>query len=172
VGVTPGNVRGYFTLRGVTIKSPAAKEQLRLAPWAFYFWRAGQNPAVQAIEIKHALGRLDQFYSSESYKVGEHLVSDLVTSEYGVGLILDNHVNRPAYVKACLAKALKQTGLSNPEAWGDGEERALLNAYLKIRVTHGHSPMTDAEKRGRVTRKYLANGTISDRRGSFKRSKS
>jgi hypothetical protein len=172
VGVTPGNVRGYFSLRGVTIKSKAAKEQLRLAPWAFYFWRAGQDPAVQAIEIKHALGRLDQFYSTENYKVDEHLVSDLVTSEFGVSLILDNHVNRPAYVKACLAKALEQTGLSNPQAWGDAEERALIEAYLKIRVTHGRSPMTDAEKRGRVTRKYLKNGTISDRRGSFKRSKS
>jgi hypothetical protein len=32
--------------------------------------------------------------------------------------------------------------------------------------------MTDAEKRARVTRKYLKNGTISDRRGSFKRSMS
>jgi hypothetical protein len=39
-------------------------------------------------------------------------------------------------------------------------------------VTHGNSPTTDAEKRARVTRKYLTNGTISDRRGSFKRSKS
>jgi peptidoglycan hydrolase-like protein with peptidoglycan-binding domain len=172
VDVTPGYVYGYFSLRGTKIKSKAAKEQLRLAPWAFYFWRAGQDPAVQAIEIKHALGRLDQFYSTESYKVGGHLVSDLVTSEYGVGLILDNHVNRPAYVKACLAKALKQTGLSDPKGWGDDEEHALLDAYLKIRVTHGNSPMTDAEKRGRVTRKYLKNGTISDRRGSFKRSKS
>jgi peptidoglycan hydrolase-like protein with peptidoglycan-binding domain len=172
VDVTPGNVYGRFSLRGTTIKSKAAKEQLRLAPWAFYFWRAGQDPAVQAIEIKHALGRLDQFYSTDRYKVGEHLVSDLVTSEYGVGLILDNHVNRPAYVKACLAKALRQTGLSDPKGWGDDEERALLDAYLKIRVTHGNSPMTDAEKRGRVTRKYLTNGTISDRRGSFKRSKS
>ena len=172
VDVTPGYVYGYFSLRGTKIKSKAAKEQLRLAPWAFYFWRAGQDPAVQALEIKHALARLDHFYSTERYKVGEHLVSDLVTSEYGVGLILDNHVNRPAYVKACLAKALKQTGLSDPKEWGDDEERALIDAYLKIRVTHGNSPMTDAEKRARVTRKYLTKGTISDRRGSFKRSKS
>lgn len=172
VDITPGNVRGYFSLRGTKIRSAAAKEQLRLAPWAFYFWRAGQDPAVQAIEIKHALGRLDQFYSTESYKVGEHLVSDLVTSEYGVGLLLDNHVNRPAYVKSCLAKALNQTGLSDPKDWGDDEERALIEAYLKIRVTYGNSPMTDAEKRARVTRKYLTNGTISDRRGSFKRSRS
>ncbi len=172
VDVTAGPVYGYFSHRGVKIKSTAAKEQLRHAPWAFYFWRAGQDPAIQAMEIKHALGRLDQFYSTERYKVGDHLVSDLVTSEYGVGLILDNHVNRPAYVKACLGKALRETGLTEPNGWSDDEERSLIDAYVRIRVTHGNSPMTDAEKRARVTKKYVTHGTISDRRGSFKRSKS
>jgi hypothetical protein len=169
VQVTPGLEYGYFALRGTMIKTPAAKEQLRQAPWAFYFWLAGQDPAVQALEIKHALGRLDQFYSTDSYKVGPHHVSDLVTSEYGVGLILDNHVNRPAYVKACLARALAQTGLQDPDGWGTEEERMLIDAYLRIRVTYGQSPMTDAEKRARVTKRYLADGIISDRRGSFKR---
>jgi hypothetical protein len=171
--ITPGPVYGHFSLRGTTIKTPAAKAQLRQAPWAFYFWLAGQDPAVQAMEIKHALGRLDQFYSTGRYKVdNKYRVSDLVTSEYGVGLILDNHVNRPAYVKSCLSKALKQTGLRNPARWSTADERKLIDAYLKIRVTYGRSPMTDAEKRARVTKKYLTKGTISDRRGSFKRSSS
>jgi len=173
VGVTPGPVYGYFSLRGTPIKTPASKAQLRQAPWAFYFWLAGQDPAVQAMEIKHAMGRLDQFYNTERYKVDKkYRVSELVTSEYGVGLILDNHVNRPAYVKACLAKALAQTELRNPGEWGTEEERMLIDAYLKIRVTYGKSPMTDAEKRARVTKKYLTDGIISDRRGSFKRSSS
>jgi hypothetical protein len=171
--ITPGLVRGYFTLRGVTLRTRAAKAQLRLAPWAFYFWLAGQDPAVQAMEVKHAVGRLDQFYSTERYQVdNKHRVSDLVTSEYGVGLILDNHVNRPAYVKVCLARALTQTGLRNPARWGTEEERKLIDAYLKIRVNYGRYPMTDAEKRARVTKKYLTNGIISDLRGSFKRSSS
>jgi peptidoglycan hydrolase-like protein with peptidoglycan-binding domain len=169
VGVTPGPVHGYFSLRGTTINTRATKEQLRQASWAFYFWLAGQDPAVQAMEIKHALGRLDQFYSTDNYKVGVHHVSDLVTSEYGVGLILDQHVNRPAHVKTCLAKALAQTGLSDPKGWGDDEERKLIGAYLKIRVK---TSMTNPEKRARVTKKYLTNGTISNRRSSFKRSKS
>lgn len=167
--VTSGPVHGYFSLRGTTIKTPAAKAQLRQAPWAFYFWLAGQDPAVQAMEIKHAICRLDQFYSTDRYKVGEHLVSDLVTSEYGVGLILDQHVNRPAHVKSCLAEALKVTGLPNPRGWSTADEHTLIEAYLKIRVS---TSMTDPEKRARVTKKYLTNGTISDRRGSFKRSKS
>ena len=111
-----GPVTGRFDLRGQMIRSPAAKEQLRQAPWAFYFWRAGQDPAIQAMEIKHALGRLAQFYDTDSYTAGGHRLSALVSSEYGVGLILDNHVNRPAYVKKCLEKALAQTGLGDPSS--------------------------------------------------------
>ena len=171
--VTPGQAYGYFSFRGSRIKSPEAKVQLREPAWAFNFWLAGQDLAVQAMEIKHALGRLDQFYDSDSFRVdNKYRVSDLVTSEYGVGLILDNHVNRPGYVKACLSKALTQTGLGNPARWRTEDERKLIDAYLKIRVTYGRSPMTNADKRARVTRKYLANGMISDRRGSFKRSAS
>jgi peptidoglycan hydrolase-like protein with peptidoglycan-binding domain len=173
IDVTKGPTYGYFSLRGTRINSTQAKAQLREAPWAFYFWLAGQDPAVQAMEIKHALGRLDQFYDTSSFKVdNRYRVSDLVTSEYGVGLILDNHVNRPGYIKACLSRALAQTGLRNPARWRTADERKLIDAYLKIRVTYGRSPMTDAEKRARVTKKYLTNGTISDRRGSFKRSAS
>ncbi len=168
-----GPVTGRFQVLGQVIKSPAQKDLLRQPPWAFYFWRAGQDPDVHAMEIKHALARLEQFYSTGAYTVGEakHRVSDLVTSEYGVGLILDNHVNRPAYVRQCLAKALKQTALGDPAGWGTEEERKLISAYLKIRVTHGKSPMTHAEKRARVTGRYLARGVISDRRGSFRRGK-
>ena len=164
-------VYGYFSLRGTRIKSPEAKQQLREAPWAFHFWLAGQDPAVQAMEVKHALARLDRFYASQDYTVaGRYLVSELVTSEYGVGLLLDNHVNRPAYVGACLGAALERSGLGEPAAWGSEEERRLIDAYLQIRETYGRYPMTDAAKRARVTRKYLDNGTISDLRGSFRRS--
>jgi hypothetical protein len=173
IDVTPGPVCGYFSFRGSRIKSPEAKAQLREPAWAFNFWLAGQDPAVQAMEIKHALCRLDQFYDADSFKVdNKYRVSYLVTSEYGVGLILDNHVNRPGYVKACLSKALAQTGLGNPTQWRTEDERKLIDAYLKILATYGRSPMTDADKRARVTRKYLTNGTIFDRRGSFKHSAS
>ena len=93
-----------------------------------------------------------------------------MTSEYGVGLLLDNHVNRPAYVGACLGAALERSGLGEPAGWDSEEERRLIEAYLQIRESYGRYPMTDAAKRARVTRKYLENGTISDLRGSFRRS--
>ena len=166
-----GPVTGRFDLRGQMIRSPAQKAQLRQAPWAFYFWRAGQDEEVQAMEIKHALGRLAQFYDTDGYTAAGHRLSALVTSEYGVGLLLDNHVNRPAYVRKCLERALERTGLGDPSGWGTEEERRLVDAYLDVRVTYGSSPMTDAVKRARVTKKYLDRGVISDRRGSFKSSR-
>ncbi len=159
---------GYLVLNGKRLDSPASKTPLRAPSWAFYFWLAGQDTGIQAIETQHALARLNTFYTRDSYKVGKYYVSDLVTSEYGVALILDNHVNRPAYVKACLSKAMKQTKLSDPKSWSTQQERQLIDAYLKIRETYGRSPMTDAKKRAEVTKKYLINKTISDARGSFK----
>ena len=170
--VTPGQDLGYFSLRGQTIRTAAAKEQLRQVAWAFYFWRAGQDPQVQAMQIKHALSRLDRFYSSRDCLVDDkYLISDLVTSEYGVGLVLDQHVNRPAHLAGCLSRALARTRLTDPGRWGTDDERELIDAYLDIRVSYGSTPMTDAAKRARITKKYVANGTISDRRGSFKRSR-
>ena len=161
---------GYFSLNGKRLDTAAGKEQLRTPAWAFSFWCAGQAEKIQEIEVHHALSRLKTFYNTDRYQVGAHRVSDLITSEYGVALILDNHVNRPGYVNGCLKKALSQTGLGDPKQWGTAEERRLIAAYLKIRETYQAGkvpPMTDAAKRAGVTKRYLDNGTISDVRGSF-----
>jgi hypothetical protein len=160
-------ISGFFTLKGQQLAAPSQKELLRAYEWAFYFWFSGQDPVVQTIEIQHALSRINTFYRSNSYRVRGHFVADLITSEYGVGLVLDNHVNRPGYIKPCLEKAMDQTGLANPQNWDTTDEGKLIDAYLKIRETHGRYPMTDAAKRAAVTKKYLDNGIISEKRGSF-----
>ena len=165
--VNANEITGFFTLDDQKLANSSQKERLRTNEWAFYFWLAGQNPLVQSIEIQHALSRIDTFYRAGGYRVNGFFIADLVTSEYGVGLILDNHVNRPGYIKPCLAKAMDQTGLNNPQNWGSAAERRLINAYLKIRETHGRSPMTHAAGRAEVTKKYLDSGIISDERGSF-----
>jgi len=165
--VNADETTGFFSLAGQTLVTPSGKEQLRSHEWAFYFWLSGQDPLVQTIEIQHALSRINTFYRSNSYRVNGSFIAELVTSEYGVGLLLDNHVNRPGYVKPCLEKAMAQTGLANPQHWDTADERKLINAYLVIRETHGRYPMTDAAKRAAVTRRYLEDGIISDKRGSF-----
>jgi len=165
--VNTGTISGYFSLNGNKLDNYGDKEQMRSSEWSFYFWRSGQDPAVQAFEVQHALSRIDTFYRKSAYKVNGYYISDLVTSEYGVALLLDNHVNRPGYVKPCLAEAMREMSNSNPSDWETAEELEFLNNYLIIRETYGRSPMTDAVKRASVTKKYLDRGAISAERGSF-----
>jgi len=160
-------VKGYLTLNGKRLVEPADKEALRSYEWAFRFWKSGQDPRVQTIEVRHALARLGTFYRSANHKVDGYFIADIITSEYGVSLILDNHVNRPAYVKPCLEKAMRRTGLTDPGNWGTDQERQLIEVYLEIRETHGRYPMTEANRRALVTRRYVDNGTISEERNSF-----
>jgi peptidoglycan hydrolase-like protein with peptidoglycan-binding domain len=160
-------IAGYFNLQGETLETPAQKEKLRSMEWAFRFWKAGQSQLVQAIQIQHALSRINTFYKSNSYKPNNFYIYDLITSEYGMGLILDNHVNRPGYIKPCLVMAMSLADLGDPADWGTDEEMRLIEQYLKVRATFGKSPMTDADKRAEVTKKYLDKGIISAERDSF-----
>jgi hypothetical protein len=43
----------------------------------------------------------------------------------------------------------------------------LIDEYLNVRAVYGKYPMTDADKRAAITKKYLDNGTISSERDSF-----
>lgn len=98
----------------------------------------------------------------------------MITSEFGLALLLDNHVNRPGYVIGCIAAAISHCSLQPADLAGrsDDDERQVLDAYLDIRQTYGKHPMTHAEQRGEVTRRYLADGIISDRRNSFESNRS
>ncbi len=172
--ITPktGAITGFFTLNGNTLRKASEKEQLCSRKWAFYFWKSGQDPLVQAVEVQHAFSRIEVFYRASSYQINGYDIADIITSEYGVGLVLDNHVNRPGYIKQCIINAVKQAGLADrkPSDWGTAEEKKVIDAYLTIRETYSRgrgSPMTDAAKRALVTKKYLDQGIISDQRGSF-----
>jgi peptidoglycan hydrolase-like protein with peptidoglycan-binding domain len=158
---------GYFLLNGKKIANNSGKERLRANQWAFNFWKSGQDPVVQSIQIQHASSRLKTFYRSKQYKIDGYFIADLITSEYGMGLVLDNHVNRPGYVVPCLKAAMDQAHLSNPAEWSTKEELLLIDAYLEVRNSYGKYPMTHAAKRAAVTKKYLKNGIISSERGSF-----
>ncbi len=165
-----GGITGNFILNGQLMNSRGEKEQFRAPKWCFYFWKAGQDPAIQTISLQHAFSRIGTFSRSKNYQVNGHDVADIVTSEYGMALVLDNHVNRPGYIKNCLRDAMKAAGLaaSDPKTWGTDQERTVIKHYLRIRETYGRSPMTDARKRAQVTKRYLTKGIISDKRGSFK----
>ncbi len=165
-----GTTYGYLIFKGNKIATADFKEVFRRPSWAFRFWNAGQDDRVKGIQIEHALSRLKNFYfkTDSGNTIYGFPLSKIITSEYGVGLILDNHVNRPGYVRSCIKEAMDTTGLKNPANWTSAEERKVLDAYLNIRVTYGSSPMTSARHRENVTKKYLAQHLISDERNTFR----
>ena len=160
---------GWFSYRGKKLTSAADKAMLREHIWAYRFVRAGADIEVQAAQILHAINRIHQFYAVKSSKLDGYALVDLITSEYGVALLLDNHVNRPGYIRGCVAAALERSNLKAAEMarGGDDDEQLLIKNYLDIRQTYGKRPMTDAKQRAAVTRGYVVDGIISDGRGSF-----
>ena len=161
LGVTP---TGFFKLNGVTLKASSQKEQLRTLEWAYRFWLAGHDDTVRQAQVDHAMGRVDIFYQSAKHKIGDRFISDYVTSEFGVALLLDQHVNRPGNVPSTIAKAVTQMGGGDPAAWSDAQEKQLLNIYLQLRAA---TSMTDSNKRADSIRKAVASGLASDKRGSY-----
>jgi hypothetical protein len=164
-GVVP---TGTLLLDGKALATAAAKEQLRTHDWAYRFWRAGHDPEIRSFQVQHAIGRLDTFYREPRKAIRTRVVSDYVSSEYGVALLFDQHVNRPGHVPSTLAKALEELALhvdvSQPQNWTDHEERELLDLYVEHRAM---TNMTDSNKRAEAIRRAVQQGLISDRRGSF-----
>jgi LysM repeat protein len=167
--VDVGRRTGWFSYRGKKLVSAADKAMLREPVWAYRFIRAGTDIEIQAVQILHAINRLNQFYFAGSSKLDGYSLGDLITSEFGVALLLDNHVNRPGYVHDCVAEALVRSGLTAEDLNGgsDEEEQLIVRNYLDVRETYGRQPMTDARQRASVTRGYVVDGIISARRGSF-----
>jgi hypothetical protein len=160
---------GWFSYRGKKLISAADKAMLRKHIWAYRFARAGADIEIQAAQILHAINRINQFYFVRSSKLHGYALSDLITSEYGVALMLDNHVNRPGYLRGCVAAAIEYSNLTADilAQGGDEEEQLVVKNYLDIRQTYGKYPMTDARQRASVSRGYVVDGIISDNRGSF-----
>lgn len=164
---------GYLTYNGQPVNSVYLKEQFRHPSWAFRFWRAGQDPNVQAIQVKHALNRLRNFYWKDNFAVFSFTLNRVITSAYGVALLLDHHVNRPSWVKPTVELAMSQTGLTNPSVWTDQDEMRLLEAYLNIRETYTDnrsSPMTKSRARAQMIFQEVQAGRLSTNRGSFQAS--
>lgn len=169
--------QGYMTYNGQLIKTPKVKNQFRALPWCFVFRNSGFNPKIKGLEVIHALERLKQFYwrentsgkytPSSAKHVFPFKLSEVMTSEYGVALLVDNHVNRPGYVVSCVALAMAEIGENGQSNWDTDKERRLIQAYLNIRTTYGKYPMTDAAHRAERTTKYLTKGIISDEHNSF-----
>lgn len=163
---------GILTYNGVPALSADEKEKLRGPDIAFRFWKAGRDTNVQAVQIEHALSRLKNFYWRES--AAGYPLNQVITSAYGVALLLDNHVNRPAWVSKCLTLGIQNAGVTLPPYyWSDADEQRVLAAYLNVRETYqesGYAPMTASRLRATKIYNKVLNSQLSDRRGSFQMS--
>ena len=157
-GTTPS---GALSLDGVILDTAERKEDLRTLDWAHRFWRAGHDDALRTVQVKQAMDRLAIFHRSPKHLVLERPLAAYVTSEAGVALLLDQHVNRPGHVPKTLAQAVGQLvseGIpADPSNWSDAEERQLLKAYIDLR---SETSMTDSDKRAQVVFEAVTEGRI------------
>lgn len=165
-GQTP---TGYFSLDGQVIKTAADKgSKLRTLDMAYRFFSAGHDDTMRQVEVEYAASRIDLFYRDASHKIRNLFIADFVSSEFGVALLLDQHVNRPGNVPSTLAAAVNQfinsTGKSDPSTWTDQDEASVLNIYIQRR--NGTS-MTNSQERADSVRQAVNSGLASAKRGSF-----
>lgn len=161
-----GAMTGRLSLDGVDLVTAAAKERLRSRDWAYRFWRAGHHPSVRACQIAHGAGRIGRFIGTV---IHGHPVGAWLTSELGVAMLLDQHVNRPGHVPATLNKALGEligAGQVSGDAarWGQAEEDRLIDNYIDERAD---TSMTHSGKRAARLYDLAAAGKLSAKRGSY-----
>jgi hypothetical protein len=154
---------GLITLNGTALKTSAEKEPLRGIDWAYRFWRAGHHKSLRACQFALAASRIHRFASLD---VHGRPLKDWMSSELGMALILDEHVNRPGHVPNTLREAIDsiQVQTSDPKTWSDGDENRLIDVYLSERDA---TNMTDSRKRAATIEGYVHRGSLSDKRGSF-----
>jgi hypothetical protein len=159
---------GFFSLNGTTLKTPQQKSQLRTLDWAYRFWLSGQDDTVRQAQVEHAMSRVDLFYRCPRCLINTRFVGDYVSSEYGVALLLDQHVNRPGHVPGTLARAVAtlvgQLGADAPQGWQNTQEQRLLDLYLANRA---QTSMTDSNARAQRILQAVNAGLASNKRGSF-----
>jgi hypothetical protein len=160
--------RGRFSVKGRVLRTARDKEVLRGHDWAYRFWSAGEDEDFREVQIHHAMSRLGTFYRHSGKQILGRPIADYITSQYGVALLLDQHVNRPGHVPKVLAQGIDQFirdgGEQAPEKWSIADELRVLDLYLELRH---NTTMTDSRKRAQRTLDSVRLGLASDQRGSF-----
>lgn len=157
---------GGVVLSGVKIASASDKAQFRSPEWAYRFWRAGNHPSIRRSQIRHAVARIDRF---SGIVVRGYRLSDWLSSELGMALLLDQHVNRPGHVPATIARAITDVLGSgkvgaDPSSWSDTDEHQLIEHYLALRA---QTSMTNSQSRANQLFGAAQAGLLKSTRRSF-----
>ncbi len=164
-------VTGWLSLNGNRLVSDADKNLMRQPIWALRFAIAGMDALVQSVQVLHAISRLDRFYFSPSQSLQGYALSQVLTSEYAVALLLDHHVNRPSHVIGCVAEAIARLRLTPAQIAQSStdNEPLLIQNYLTIRETYGGtSAMTKSKERAALIGQAIGTGDLSTQRFSFR----
>ena len=152
---------GHLVLDGVVLNTAARKLQLRSAQWAYRFWRAGHHHDMRGCQLSFAADRMARFLDA---RVAGVAIRRWFTSEHGVALVLDQHVNRPGHVPGALAVAVANIGATDPSDWKTADEARLIAAYVLARKA---TTMTDPIKRAERIADAVNQTMLSAARGSF-----
>jgi len=158
-----GATTGLISLNGTVLKTSDQKDVLRGIVWAYRFWRAGHHQSLRTCQFLLAASRIDRF---ANIGVEGEPLREWMSSELGIALILDEHVNRPGHVPRTLRDAIDSLGArsSDLSGWSDQQEHRLIDAYLLKRDA---TNMTDSRRRAARIENYVRMGKLSDNRGTF-----
>lgn len=161
-----GAMYGSLSLNGTALRTAALKAPLRSVDWAYRFWRAGHDPVVRHCQLLHAGGRIAHFADD---LVAGHPVRAWFSSELGMALLLDQHVNRPGHVPGTLERAVKALlaaggASTDPANWSDADEEKLIARYVALRAG---TSMTHSTLRADRMLELAHAGKLSAARGSF-----
>lgn len=162
---------GWLSLNGIRLVTEADKSLMRQPIWALRFAIAGMDALVQSVQVLHAISRLDRFYFTPTQTLQGFTLSQLLSSEFAVALLLDHHVNRPSHVIPCVADAIARSRLTPAQVAQSSidNEALIIQNYLTLRETFGGtSAMTKSRERAELARKEIATGNLSPQRFSFR----
>ena len=150
---------GWLSLNGVRLVTEADKSLMRQPIWALWFAIAGMDALVQSVQVVHAISRLDRFYFKPTQTLQGFTLSQILSSEFAVALLLDHHVNRPSHVIPCVADAIARSGLTPAQVAQSStdNEALIIQNYLTLRETFGG---TSAMTRRLIPAVLLALATI------------
>jgi len=164
-------ITGWLSLNGTRLVSETDKNLMRQPIWALRFAIAGMDALVQSVQVLQAISRLDRFYFSPSQALQGFALSQLLSSEYAVALLLDQHVNRPSHVIGCVADAIVRSGLtpSKISQSSADNEALIIQNYLTLRETYGGvNAMTKSRERANLIRQEITKSNLATQKFSFR----
>ncbi len=164
------SITGWLSLNGIRLVTESDKNLMRQPIWALRFAIAGMDSLVQSVQVLHAISRLDRFYFTPTQTLQGVAISQILSSEFAVALLLDHHVNRPSHVIGCIANAIARSGLTATKISQNSSdnEALLIQNYLTERETYGGTnAMTKSRERAELIRQAIATRNLSPQRFSF-----